>query len=1146
MQAPSNRNALGAVLVYGLFLLAAPAVAAQGGSPTHPLMTDPTLPAPVYEALLESSGPLRNQVSGTTSRRLAGEKAPDAIHAVVLMCDFSDSLLLGRFGLVEGDFPEPRQSEIYYDAHDSLYFHNLLGDVARYYGAVSGGRFTFDFAIWPHPVNLPRGMDFYGNHPTEGEQPFLLVAEVVAALDEDVDFSPFDTVILIHAGAGEETDILGDSPEQIYSTYLDPDDFKGAVEDGLLDEPFLAGGDFGGERGLDHVLILPETEYQDPLGGYGGFFGSLGVYCFEVGLRLGMLSLSDFTPAGRPDSQGIGEFGLMGYGLFVGLGWIPPQPIAFNKMLMGWLDPFAVDPGVYATHDLAPAGNPADPLSCARVDVNGQEYWLLEYRLQDPDGNGIFSFADDKNGDGIPNFWDASNPPLHFPAGYFDASEDSVEVLTGAEWDFFMSENSARAEGVKGAGSGVYIWHVDEGVIRDVFGGPNLYNADPGHKAVDLEEADGIQDLDSGIPSEYILGGDDDSFRGEGAAEFTPFTRPDTGTASGAATGIHFLDFSDVLLDDRGYVLSVDGGDTLWGKTYADRVSFTVMTSGAGGEGPVLGARRTLPDGVDLRGGHVLVGDLDGGGTPDEIVLTGADGEIFVLDGNLDEYLDRDGDPATFEPFAVGTRDGEPVMWNPPAAMGDVDADGQPEIVLTAANGIYAFNADGSPVSDDTGASFGLLQVLPGVCRLPVVLDPGLGSSYLPTVAQPVDVIVVVEDGGYSLRRYAVGVPGFQQVEGDGSVPSARPVMGSEGVFFLACGDTSGQGDHRLEIWGPDVLVQGGLSLHVTLPLGVRPGPVPVLAGSLGGDSLDPTLTIMVSGASGGGQTVFADGLGNEVREAIPWSDRMEVGSPLAPGGAFLGPDIMGRVGHFGDWQDGWPRTGGGAGNNPHPGGPLVCRLLGSDLPLDQYIFPLEDGRIMARGTMGEAIPGWPLAGPGTCAGTPALGNLGGGEGSDLVAIGTFDRITGLELGEGRLEGSPVSTVMVWNDVAEPDPVWPMDGGNLWRNGAYDAAGWNTLPEPAPGLGLVSGSHLVTPNPLHSGPLFVRGLLRSPGKARAAVYTVEGERVASTGWREVSFGDPFTLELGLDGVVTGMYLCRLEVETGGKMDYSVRTFAVVR
>ena len=294
---------------------------AMAADVVHPLQSGTRMPAWLRADLAVASESLRDDgFRGLQQQRLAGLKAPASLNAIVLMCDFADSLMLGRHGQIPGDFPPPMQTEIYYLAHDQLYFENLLRDVALYFQSVSNGAFEFRYTVHPETVNLPEPMAFYGNHPSEGEQPLQLAAEVIAAVDDEVDFSEFDTVMLIHAGAGEETDIIGDSPEQIFSTYLDPADFSEAVSDGLLEVPYLAGGDFSELKGIDHVLILPETEFQDPISGFGGYFGSLGVYCFEVGLRLGMLSLSDFTPAGRPDSQGIGEFGLMDYGLFVGMG----------------------------------------------------------------------------------------------------------------------------------------------------------------------------------------------------------------------------------------------------------------------------------------------------------------------------------------------------------------------------------------------------------------------------------------------------------------------------------------------------------------------------------------------------------------------------------------------------------------------------------------------------------------------------------------------------------------------------------------------------------------------------------------------------------------------------------------------------------
>ncbi len=1084
---------------------------------------------------------LRNDGNTVDQRKLlGGGKAPAELHAIVVMCDFSDSLMLGRYGTVPGDFPLPRQSEIYYAAHDSVYFDHLLGDVTEYFRSISDGQFTFSVTILPQVVNLPEPMWFYGDHPDEGDQPVLLARDVVARLVDEIDFSSYDTMVLIHAGAGQETDILGDSPEQIFSTYLDPQDFSAAVEEGILTEPWLAGEDFGGNGGLDHVLLLPETEYQDPVGGYGGYFGSLGVYCFEVGLRLGMLSLSDFTPAGRPDSQGIGEFGLMGYGLFVGLGWIPPEPCAFNKVLMGWLEPQNVDPHLGGVYGVTPIENEIGPTPAVRVDISGQEYWLLEYRLQDPDANGIFSFSGDLNNDNIPDFFDADSELGNgIPTGFFDPETDTREQLTDAEWDFFMSENSARAPGVKGAGSGVYVWHVDEGVIRDVFNAEsNLFNADATHKAVDLEEADGIQDLDSNIPSEFILGGDDDSFRGEGNHEFGPFTRPGTETATGAFTGVTIGDFSNVV------------ADTVGGLVYADVIAFTVSMQNSGNSGPALAAKLTLPVGVDLRGSHVLVGDLDGGATTDEIILAGHAGEVYALDGDLHEYIDADGDPQTVVPLAIGTWGSEPVTWNLPPAMGDLDGDGLPEIILTASHGIYAFHGDGSPLVDGDENNFGLFQELPS-CSLPPVLTPlNATSDWRNTVSQQVVVNVVIgENGRQYLRQYGASgdVAGADVELGAGRVV-APPVLDEGHFLVMARIDTSSVDPYQLDI--VDLSIGGGGKMaaeHTAYPLLLEPGLWPVMTGIAEVDEQgEPLIYVMVPGADEEGETLFFRGLDSPSTAPVFWSREVTVDSPLAPGGGFVGLDLVARVGHGGDWLDGWPVRIEASGSIASSGGPLVSQLAGSDSQGSQTLFPLRDGRILALGAKGETCKGWPLAGPAICAGTPGLGNLRGGNRLDLVSVGTFDRITGLTGDAEALEGEPVSTIMVWEDVAEVEAAWPMYGGGIWRNGSYDRSAYTVLSPAESGRGLVSGSHSCYPNPLREGNLFVRGETRAPGRARAFVYNLEGELVVTSNWKNIVAGDPFSLEVSLGDAVTGMYFCRLAVETGGEAEFSVVTFAIVR
>lgn len=1117
----------------------------------------------VWSRLLDQSLPIRDDGSSSLQRsRLGLEKAPAGLNAILVMCDFSDSLMLGRHGLVPGDFPAPAQRERYYAAHDSLYFDHQLSILSDYFATVSGGRFDFRFTIHAQTVNLPEAMAYYGNHPEKGEQKIQLAADVIALLDADIDFEAYDTIMIVHAGAGEETDILNDSPEQIYSSFLSREDFEEAVVQEILENPYIVCDDFPDGSGIDQVLILPETEYQDPYGEtWDGHFGSLGVYCFEVGLRLGMLSLSDFTPSRHPDSQGIGQYGLMGYGLFTAIGLIPPHPCAFNKSLMGWVDPIELTVGDYAEYELYPHQGDHEPGTVYRISLTGQEYWLLEYRLQDPDGNLAFSFPDDKNGNHVYDFWDADaadHRPV--PGVQFDAATDSLERPRGGEWDFAMSENSARGFAELGSGSGVFIWHIDEGRIRDVFDSPgNLFNADPWHKAVDLEEADGIQDLDSAEPTAYWLGSDDDSFRAEGNATFGPDTRPSTETATGARTGIAFTEFSKVFHGFTGDTLYADFGATppviVMARDYADTISFALSSEFGGGAELDVSARKEFPQGVDLRGSHVLIADLDveaddgcDPSGPAEIVVAAASGEVFVLDEDLQEYRDQDGDPDVLSPLVTGMNGFAAVRWNLPAAVGDVDGDGAPEIILTAGDGIYAFNPDGTEVQSAGPGAFGLYVDLVR-CDLPPVLVPSdWDGLYCGT--EPVDVCVVEQDGAQTRVTMYHGPDGalVSRLDVDDGRVLSPPVFTGRMVLIAVADTTTDRG--RLVIWDNRAYIPEQPRPVREVELQIRPGVFPlslVLVNPSQGE--DSRLAVHVPGYDGGVETVIFEPEFLRVVDHYIWRDEVAIHSPLAPGQAFVGDGLVGRAGHFGHWQDGWPRLpsqGIPAQVDSCAGSPLVARIAGADLPLWQYLFPVRDGRILGYGAMGEQVANWPLGGPARSAGTPGIGAVSGIGNGDLVAIGTFERITGLDDDGASLTGLDVASIFIWEDILERDALWPMWGGSPWRNGSYELAAAISPPFTAAGTGLVPGSLSCYPSPLTSGPLYVRARLRAAGRVRVHAYNLEGEELTRSEWVSVSADDPFSIEVDLGQAVTGLYLCRLEVEkSDGGTESRVIQFAIV-
>jgi hypothetical protein len=222
-----------------------------------------------------------------------------------------------------------------------------------------------------------------------------------------------------------------------------------------------------------------------------------------------------------------------------------------------------------------------------------------------------------------------------------------------------------------------------------------------------------------------------------------------------------------------------------------------------------------------------------------------------------------------------------------------------------------------------------------------------------------------------------------------------------------------------------------------------------------------------------------------------------------------------------------------------------MARIVEAPDGAEHYLFTAADGRLVARSARGEDVPGWPLGGPGTSAGTPALGVFGGGAGVDLVASGSFPRLVGNADAGDRLVTQTVSELVVWHDVASAANLWPMWGGSAWRSGAWDAANFAGVPAVATGTGLVPGSHFCYPNPLSEDVLHVRGQSRRTGRALVTIHDLSGEQVAAASWRAVAGVEPFSLDVDLSGVVSGMYLCRLVVENdAGGSDVSVVAFAV--
>lgn len=255
--------------------------------------------------------------------------------------------------------------------HDREYTEGLAADMASWLYDVSGGGFELSFDVYPASgaYHMDHQMSYYGADSTWAAGICLLLRDAVRAADVDVDFSEYDAVMVVHAGAGQEADILRDSPDDIHSAFMTLGNLAYYLPEG--------GVGFLGIPTDDGVyvregLIVPEQESQDGFG-----LGVIGTMIHEFMHQLGLPDLYDTLSGG----VGVGGWDIMGYGQWMSAGFWPTAPGAWSRVRLGWAD--VVDASGGGTWSVECGGD------VLRVDLSGSEYLLIENRQRDPNGDGL-------------------------------------------------------------------------------------------------------------------------------------------------------------------------------------------------------------------------------------------------------------------------------------------------------------------------------------------------------------------------------------------------------------------------------------------------------------------------------------------------------------------------------------------------------------------------------------------------------------------------------------------------------------------------------------------------------------------------------------------------------------------------------------
>lgn len=427
--------------------------------------------------------------------------------------------------------------------HNKNYFNSHLRAVNNYFRTVSHNIFGIDLDesnIYPasndSSYRLTRSMNYYNELGMEIEHEKRITTLLKDAIEkayevDQIDFNNYDLIAVIHPGLGQDFKLpfLDPTPEDIPSTFVDS-----RMIEKYFDKPLVVGNST-----VNNGLILPESQnhpLMDP-----SIFSALsnpcdiqysitGTWALMIGFAVGLPPLWNIDTG----ESGIGIFGLMDQGSNNGRGMIPSIPNPWTRIHAGWENPTE-----YSSPQTIKLTN-LKKNSIAKIFLNDSEYFLIENR------NNWFRQGVDIDSARLA-VWEKTKI---YPS-YIDVLFDSSGVIKN-EYGVVTKINNYN---MGMPASGFLIWHIDESRIsRNI----NSYkiNYDKLAKGIDLEEADGAQDIgyvsnlltdpSSGYWGDMWFNSNNQYFRSNtiNNLEFSNYTFPNTQTNDYYISSIRLDNFS--------------------------------------------------------------------------------------------------------------------------------------------------------------------------------------------------------------------------------------------------------------------------------------------------------------------------------------------------------------------------------------------------------------------------------------------------------------------------------------------------------------------------------------------------------------------------------------------------------------------------
>jgi M6 family metalloprotease-like protein len=963
--------------------------------------------------------------------------------------------------------------------HDSVYFDAHMRALSRYWETVSEGKITLSWNIFPPTrdsvYQLPHPMSYYGKCEFDSvvvglERYFIDCIQLANTVPEIV-FAGYDAIILFHAGSDRQND-LG-FPETC------SDLFTG----------FISFGDSipvdNGTHYVRTALIMPEMCSQDNRA-----TALNAVLAHEFGHQLGLVDLYST----RNFMSQLGDFALMdnnGFGTGIDFGFragrvfgaIPLYPCAWSRAYLGYVEVHDFRQG--SDIRVVAAEVISNGIKIARIPISENEYYLLENRLVETDGAETAMLGD------------SATYVFQGPANRW------TKELTG-EYDYLMP------------GSGLLIFHVDEGVAGLDYDGDGVNNFDdndlqwdPDRRFVRLVEADGLVNFGGFYRSGY--GSEKDMFRDDRNNSFTPNTNPPAIDNSGNNTHV--------------YVTNITRDTAVIGTLLDSVILFDLETD-------------RLATGFPVRAGQPIFGlspiaeDLDRDGTDEIIVASGRNLLVFTTAGLnfLREYtgcttcpIYYDTSEASVYPapgrlhalprYAEGQED---ITAGP--VTGDFGNGGNKYVAIGCPTGHGGGRVDIYKLADSEQDGSADLAGLYAISSVPIALSFG-------------DVFYVLTDRG------------------------AVYVMDTIADHLSAIGIVTAKEYHGICRMGTSLLLLAGDSLQTTLyffssldtasfSLGAHHfnfGPILV---DVNRDSLPE---VCAFSPEGHGILVSVDTSGNNVSFSV--LREVETGfhvttNPVAGDVDNDGyPDIIvgGTNAIYAFNQELILKTDFPIKiNDRFPDDDVIAAPVVADIEKGgqpEVVFPTFVGNVYSFGS--ELSYGFPLSGGEQVRGSDSTGWSGGyfGAGSPVI----FSDSTGGKLGYLGADG----WFYAWDvDLDTTTNYWPMGGHDPAGTYAFDQS---QLPETKVYADIFPEERFYNwPNPVTEGQTHIRYFLgKDAQRVDMKIYDLSGQEIDVLSG-PTSGGTDHECSWNCANVTPGVYRCVIEVNFGGHTETAFTDIAVIR